>query len=63
MLICLHIRSDRVREMNSNGKFRSKSQTTNNYDMTILHDDELENTQLATVRRRKKKIPSWANRK
>ncbi len=31
--------------------------------MTILHDNELENTRLATVRRRKKKIPSWANSK
>lgn len=31
--------------------------------MTILHDDELENTHLATIRRRKKKIPSWANSK
>ncbi len=31
--------------------------------MTILHDNELENTHLATVRRRKKKIPSWANSK
>jgi hypothetical protein len=31
--------------------------------MTILHDDELDNTQLATLRRRKKKIPSWANSK
>lgn len=29
--------------------------------MTILHDDELNNTQLAKVRRRKKNIPSWAN--
>jgi hypothetical protein len=31
--------------------------------MTILHDDELENTQLARLRRRKKKIPAWANSK
>jgi len=43
--------------------FRSshKSKTINNYDMTILHEDELENPHLATVRRRKKTIPSWAN--
>ena len=31
--------------------------------MTILHEDELDNTRLATARRRKKKIPAWANRK
>ncbi len=47
----------------SNGKSHSISKTTNNYDMTILHDDELDNTQLARLRRRKKKIPSWANSK
>jgi hypothetical protein len=31
--------------------------------MTILHDDELDNPHLATLRRRKKKIPSWAKSK
>ncbi len=48
----LQIRLDNVRKIKSN-----------NYDMTILHDDELENPHLATVRRRKKKTPSWANSK
>lgn len=50
-------------EVKSNNKSHSISKTTNNYDMTILHDDELDNTQLAILRRRKKKIPSWANSK
>lgn len=30
--------------------------------MTILHEDELQNNNLAVIRRRKKKIPAWANR-
>jgi hypothetical protein len=52
-----------VREVKSKSKSRSISKSMNNYDMTILHDDELENTQLAKLRRRKKRIPSWANSK
>jgi hypothetical protein len=59
----LQIRSNVVREVKSKSKSHSISKTTNNYDMTILHDDELDNTRLATLRRRKKKIPSWANSK
>jgi hypothetical protein len=49
-----------IHKKKSNDKFHS---TSNNYDMTILHDDELDNPNLATVRRRKKKIPSWAKSK
>jgi len=52
-----------VLEVKSKNKSRSTSKPTTNYDMTILHDDELENTQSATLRRRKKKIPAWANSK
>lgn len=42
---------------------KESSSVSQNYDMTILHADELDNTRLATARRRKKKIPAWANRK
>jgi hypothetical protein len=59
----LQIRSTIVRKLNPTRKSHSTSKTTHNYDMTILHDDELNNTRLATIRRRKKKIPSWANGK
>lgn len=31
--------------------------------MTIFHDDELNNSELAMVRRRKKRIPLWAQSK
>ncbi|CAF1458829.1 unnamed protein product [Rotaria sordida] len=55
--------SNIVREVKSNNKSQSKSKTTiHNYDMTIFHDDELNNTRLAMIRRRKKKIPTWAEK-
>ncbi|CAF3923815.1 unnamed protein product [Adineta steineri] len=51
-----------VQKINSSDKSHSTSKLFNNYDMTILHDDELNNTQLVTLRRRKKKIPYWATK-
>ncbi|CAF2542272.1 unnamed protein product [Rotaria sp. Silwood2] len=54
--------SNVVREIKLNNKSQSISKTIQNYDMTIFHDDELNNTGLAMIRRRKKKIPSWAQK-
>lgn len=34
-----------------------------NYDMTVLHDDELDDTALALHHRRSKRIPRWAQSK
>jgi hypothetical protein len=34
-----------------------------NYDMTVFHDDELDDTQIALSHRRSKKIPRWARSK
>ncbi len=59
----LQIKSNTVCEVKLMSRSHSISETTDNYDMTILHDDELENTKLATVHRHKKKIPFWANSK
>ncbi|CAF3545623.1 unnamed protein product [Rotaria sp. Silwood1] len=55
-------RSNMVHKIKLNNKSQSISKTTNNYDMTIFHDDELNNTGLTMIRRRKKKIPSWAQK-
>ncbi len=55
------IRFEIIRKIKFNDK--KYHSTSNNYDMTILHDDELDNPNLATLRRRKKKIPSWAKSK
>jgi hypothetical protein len=59
----LQIRSNIVRQVNPKNKSHSKSKPTYNYDMSILHDDELNNSYLAERRRPKKKIPFWANGK
>ena len=48
--------------MNLDKNLHSQHKKSHNYDMTILHEDELNNTQLATIRRRKKTIPNWAKR-
>ncbi|CAF1275509.1 unnamed protein product [Adineta ricciae] len=56
----LRKRSDFIDEINFDKKSHSIHKKTHNYDMTILHEDELNNTQLATNRRRKKIIPNWA---
>ncbi|CAF1222843.1 unnamed protein product [Adineta ricciae] len=53
-------KSDFIGEINPSKKSHSLHKKTHNYDMTILHEDELNNTQLATIRRRKKTIPNWA---
>jgi hypothetical protein len=37
--------------------------STNNYDMTILHDDQLDNTDMTQSHRQLKKIPHWARSK
>ncbi len=34
-----------------------------NYDMTVFHDDELDDTQVALSNRESKKIPRWARSK
>jgi hypothetical protein len=36
---------------------------TNNYDMAVFHDDELDDYQLPLSDRRSKKIPRWARSK
>ncbi|CAF1294130.1 unnamed protein product [Rotaria sordida] len=52
-------RSNIIREINSNFE---NNQTINNYDMTIFHDDELDDTQIALSHRQSKKIPRWARK-
>ncbi len=37
--------------------------STSNYDMTVFHDDELDDTQVALSHRQAKKIPRWARSK
>lgn len=37
--------------------------STSNYDMTVFHDDELDDTQVALSNRESKKIPRWARSK
>ncbi|UJR34092.1 hypothetical protein I4U23_021502 [Adineta vaga] len=54
--------SNIIQEVNPDDRSHSVCKTTSNYDMTILHEDELNSTQLATIRRRKKKIPHWAKK-
>ncbi|CAF2079390.1 unnamed protein product [Rotaria magnacalcarata] len=54
--------SNILREIILCNKSQSTSKKTHSYDMTILHDDELNNTELAMIHRRKKKIPSWAQK-
>ena len=59
MLIFLY-RSNIVREVNPTAEYSFKTDSTNNYDMTIFHDDEIDDTYIALSRRRSKKIPRWA---
>ncbi|CAF0734085.1 unnamed protein product [Rotaria sp. Silwood1] len=55
--------SNFVREVNPNSEYSIKTDSTNNYDMTILHDDQLDDTTYSAVsRRRSKKIPRWARK-
>ena len=34
-----------------------------NYDMTVFHDDELDDTEVALSHRESKKVPRWARSK
>ncbi|CAF2331167.1 unnamed protein product [Rotaria sp. Silwood2] len=54
--------SNIVREVNPSSEYSLKKDSTNNYDMTIFHDDELDDTYAAISRRRSKKIPRWARK-
>ncbi|CAF0724794.1 unnamed protein product [Rotaria sordida] len=54
--------SNIVREVNPNSEYSFKTNSTNNYDMTIFHDDVLDDTHVAISRRRSKKIPRWARK-
>ena len=50
-------RSNIIREVKSNNE---TIDLISNYDMTVFHDDELDDTQVALSHRRSKKIPRWA---
>ncbi len=56
-------RSNIVREINPIQECTFKTDSTNNYDMTLFHNDELDDTQIVLSRRQLKKIPRWARSK
>ncbi|CAF0804003.1 unnamed protein product [Adineta steineri] len=54
--------SNFVREINPNLECSFKTESTNNYDMTVYHDEQLDDTQNISSYRRTKKIPRWARK-
>ncbi|CAF5143511.1 unnamed protein product, partial [Rotaria magnacalcarata] len=51
-----------VREVKPKLEYSIKTDSTNNYDMTIFHEEQLEDTYAVLSRRRLKKVPSWARK-
>ncbi|CAF1322688.1 unnamed protein product [Adineta ricciae] len=54
--------SNFVREVNPMIECSFKANSTNNYDMTIFHNDQMNETDISISHRRKKNIPRWARK-
>ncbi|CAF1257607.1 unnamed protein product [Rotaria sp. Silwood1] len=54
--------SNIIREIKINSKNNQTLDLISNYDMTVNHDDELDDTQIALSHRQSKKIPRWARK-
>ncbi|CAF3493267.1 unnamed protein product [Rotaria socialis] len=54
--------SNFVREVNPKLEYSIKTDSTNNYDMTIFHEEQLDDTYAVLSRRRSKRVPSWARK-
>ncbi|CAF3435030.1 unnamed protein product [Rotaria sp. Silwood2] len=54
--------SNIIREISRNSENNKTKDLIINYDMSVFHDDELDDTEIALFNRQSKKIPCWARK-